>query len=160
MDTLTLCRNDRKHRSEEIGLKWDLNLWPCKTVAVLERCIHTMPQVRCVAARHCTLLHRNCDVVALRCRIKVKFILTCNAACLEKIGNSGTWFLGNFDIWREFLKEYIKEMEGNWAILEGNFNWFPGKCALFPLRWLAAERKWYMGTPTQCYEWTLTHGAI
>ena len=23
--------------------------------------------------------------------------------CLEKIGNSGTWFPGNFDIWREFV---------------------------------------------------------
>ena len=32
----------------------------------------------CVALPHCTLLHRNCDDTALRCRMKVKFILTWN----------------------------------------------------------------------------------
>ena len=30
----------------------------------------------CVALPHCTLLHTNCDVTALRCRMKVKLILT------------------------------------------------------------------------------------
>ena len=28
-------------------------------------------------------------------------------------------------------KEIHKEMEGNWAILEGSFYWFPGKCTFF-----------------------------
>ena len=30
----------------------------------------------CVVLPHCTVLHRNCDVTALRCRVKVKLILT------------------------------------------------------------------------------------
>ena len=29
-----------------------------------------------VALPHCTLLDRNCDITALRCRMKVNFILT------------------------------------------------------------------------------------
>ena len=36
-----------------------------------------------VALPHCTLLHRSCDVTALRCCIKVKFILTWNAVKLR-----------------------------------------------------------------------------
>ena len=34
----------------------------------------------CVALPHCTLLHRNCDVTALRCRMKVHFNLKCGEA--------------------------------------------------------------------------------
>ena len=37
----------------------------------------------CVALPHSTLLHRNCDVTALWCRMKVKFILTWNAVKLR-----------------------------------------------------------------------------
>ena len=39
----------------------------------------------CVSLSHCTciLLHRNCDVTALRCRMKVKFILTWHAVTLR-----------------------------------------------------------------------------
>ena len=37
----------------------------------------------CVALPHCTRLHRNYDVTALRCRMKVKFILTWNAVKLR-----------------------------------------------------------------------------
>ena len=49
-----------------------------------------------------------------------------------KIGNLGTWFPGNFNIWREFCKiKKYKEMEGNLAILEGNFDWVPRKVYIF-----------------------------
>ena len=37
----------------------------------------------CTVLPHCTALHRNCNVTALRCRIKVKFILTQNAVMLQ-----------------------------------------------------------------------------
>ena len=37
----------------------------------------------CVALPHCTLLHRNCDVIALQCRMKVKLIFTWNAVKLR-----------------------------------------------------------------------------
>ena len=40
-------------------------------------------RLNCVALPHCTLLHRNCDVTALRCLMKVKFILTWNVAMLR-----------------------------------------------------------------------------
>ena len=37
----------------------------------------------CVKLPHCTVLHKNCDDTELRCRMKVKFILTCNAVVLR-----------------------------------------------------------------------------
>ena len=40
------------------------------------RSFHTTLQLRCVAALHYTVLHRNCNVTVLRCCMKVKFILT------------------------------------------------------------------------------------
>ena len=41
------------------------------------RSFHTLSKLCCVIT-HCTLLHRNCDVTALRCYMEVKLILTCN----------------------------------------------------------------------------------
>ena len=37
----------------------------------------------CTVLPHCTALHRNCNVTALQCCIKVKFILTQNAVMLQ-----------------------------------------------------------------------------
>ena len=47
----------------------------------------------CVALPHCTLLHRNCDVTALRCRMKVKFISTWNAVMLRWLAAERSWHI-------------------------------------------------------------------
>ena len=47
-----------------------------------------------VALPHCTILHRNCDVTALRCRMKVKFILTWNAVMLRWLASESTRYIG------------------------------------------------------------------
>ena len=54
-----------------------------------------------------------------------------------KMGNLGTWFLGNFDflegIFASKTEEYIKKYrETKLAILEGNFDWIPWKKRIFP----------------------------
>ena len=49
-------------------------------------------------------------------------LYTHKGAWLEKMGNSGTWFLGNFNTWREILvskiKKYIRNIERF-----GNLGW-------------------------------------
>ena len=47
----------------------------------------------CVALPHCNLLHRNCDVTALRCRMKIKFILTWNAVMLWWLTAESNWYM-------------------------------------------------------------------
>ena len=48
--------------------------------------------------------------------------------CLERIGNSRTWFSGNFDIWRES----IQRNRGKFSNTSGNVDWVPGKKHIFP----------------------------
>ena len=39
-------------------------------------------------------LHRNCDVTELRCRMKVKFILTWNAVMQQWLAAESNWYIG------------------------------------------------------------------
>ena len=48
----------------------------------------------CVALQHCTALHRNCDVTALWCHMKVKFILTWNAVMLRWLLAESNQYIG------------------------------------------------------------------
>ena len=48
----------------------------------------------CVLLPHCTLLHRNCDVTALPCRMKVKLILTWSAVNLWWLAAESNWYIG------------------------------------------------------------------
>ena len=48
----------------------------------------------CVALPHCILLRRNCDVTALRCRMKVKFILTWNGVKLGWLAAESNRYIG------------------------------------------------------------------
>ena len=48
----------------------------------------------CTVLPHCTALHRNCNVTALRCRIKVKFILTQNAVMLQWLAAESNQYIG------------------------------------------------------------------
>ncbi len=55
--------------------------------------------------------------------INSSFLIFLQRTCLEKMGNSGTAFPGNFCICREIvvnkIKKYISEIVGNYDILEG-----------------------------------------
>ena len=69
------------------------------------------------------------------------FVLFCFCLCsfhAWKKRNSGAWFLENCDIWRECLPQKLrnicKEMQGNLAILEGNFDWVPRENHIFNSR--------------------------
>ena len=46
-----------------------------QTVKLSWRSVHTTPQLHCITALH-PILHRNCNVTALQCHMKVKIILT------------------------------------------------------------------------------------
>ena len=48
----------------------------------------------CVALPHCTLLQRICNVTALRCRMKVKFILARNAVKLRWLVAESNRYIG------------------------------------------------------------------
>ena len=56
------------------------------------RSVHTTPQLRCVAALHPTAQKLRCT--ALRCRMKVKFILTWNAVMLRSLAAESNRYIG------------------------------------------------------------------
>ena len=74
---------------------------------------------------------------------------------LEKVGNWGTWFLGNFVIWREIYefetKKCIRNV-GKYCSLAGKFYHVPGKSNIFSshvcLSALESCRARFFGTQT------------
>ena len=67
----------------------------------------------CVALPQCTLLHRNCDVTALWCRMKVNFILTWNAVKLWWLAAESNQYISTATQLRCSMNEPLKYQHGS-----------------------------------------------
>ena len=74
----------------------------------------------CIALLHSTFLHRNCNVTALQCRIKVEFILTWNWVMLGWLSAERNQYIGTTtQCWGTLLVSKIESCgKGKGAVLE------------------------------------------